>query len=95
MLRQVEQMLAASQDEAVALSREIGRRRWLLEALRTVIEAGDDLAMAGYAVVPLEPTEAMIDAYMDAADAKRPMEDVCRERWRAMVAAVAEQDDPP
>src|SRR3954467_5306251 len=40
MLRRLERMLAASQGEAVAVSREVRRRQWLLEALRTVIEAG-------------------------------------------------------
>lgn len=93
MLRQVERMLAASQDEAVALTREVQRRQWLLEALRIVIEARPDLAKAGYALVPLEPTEAMITAgcreTLFSDDVSEPSSDIA-DVWRAMVAASGE-----
>lgn len=57
----------------------------------------DVIREQGWAVVPRVPTEAMVDAYVDAVvrDGKgpRPMADVAPERWAAMIAAAASPEE--
>lgn len=45
----------------------------------------------GFVMVPVEPTDAMMDAYFDLKTGHISLgEDVCRLRWQAMIAAAQE-----